>query len=597
MFRLLITPTTAFHSARLAAKRFAMSLHATQPNAVLLRRCSEVLLACLALLTAPAWGSYTAYANGTVYDNDNGLRWDQCAYGLSGANCGTGTAVQLSWQNALQKVQEANAANYKGISNWRLPNVKELESLIDLSVPSGSRINATYFPATPNSFTWSSTPFAGNAAEAWYVSFFSGGIGHTSNTTTAILRLVTDGQQFAPFDLLATSPTLSSLSFADTTLDSTTLKATSSASGRIWYMLVPAGSAAPTKAQIKSMPASYGSVTPITSGNTTTIAGNVSDLFFSGLTAGTSYDAYLFAEDQNPLESALIGPLTVTTLADVTPPVSTGPVISDVTSHGVTTHTTLDESGYVYVYIKPASGTPPTVDEMKNFGFPIAATATVPLEVKYDNLTPNTAFVLYILAKDKATPPNFQAAVSASPSFTTLAGPPGTSATGTAPGASGPVSANFYSPSSTCTFATTQFPSAQSVAPLPPGVAFPHGAFGFTTTDCGPGASMTFTMTYPNPLPPGTKYYKYNGTNWVVHPAMISGNQITFTITDNGPGDTNPTPGFITDPGGPGVPAEVVVPPSANPQMVPTLGEYALLLLMALMGGLGWHSLRLRREG
>lgn len=37
----------------------------------------------------------------------------------------------MTWEDALSYVQALNEAEYLGYSDWRLPNVKELHSLVD----------------------------------------------------------------------------------------------------------------------------------------------------------------------------------------------------------------------------------------------------------------------------------------------------------------------------------------------------------------------------------------------------------------------------------------------------------------------------------
>ena len=65
--------------------------------------------------------------------------------------------------------------------------------------------------------------------------------------------------------------------------------------------------------------------------------------------------------------------------------------------------------------------------------------------------------------------------------------------------------------------------------------------------------------------------------------------QFTFTITDNGVGDSNPAVGFITDPGGPGF-ASV-----GEATSIPTLSEWGMILLSGLLAVFG--SRQVRRRG
>ncbi|MBF0345837.1 MAG: DUF1566 domain-containing protein [Nitrospirae bacterium] len=61
-------------------------------------------------------------SNGTIIDNATGLMWTQ-------NDSGTG----LNWEGALAWVAQKNATNYLGYSDWRLPNAKELQALVDYS--------------------------------------------------------------------------------------------------------------------------------------------------------------------------------------------------------------------------------------------------------------------------------------------------------------------------------------------------------------------------------------------------------------------------------------------------------------------------------
>ena len=58
--------------------------------------------------------------DGTVADDASGLLWSQ-------ADNGEG----LNWEDALAWVEERNAENYLGYSDWRLPNAKELQGIVD----------------------------------------------------------------------------------------------------------------------------------------------------------------------------------------------------------------------------------------------------------------------------------------------------------------------------------------------------------------------------------------------------------------------------------------------------------------------------------
>jgi hypothetical protein len=129
--------------------------------------------------------------NGTVTDSRTGLMWDRCARGLSGTGCTTGAASNFFWQDALNAA--ATTGSYNGFSDWRLPNIKELHSLVEECRISPS-INEFTFPNTSNSFFWSGSPFAGGANLAWAVDFNYGLAENGGRSRAFVVRLVRAGQ-------------------------------------------------------------------------------------------------------------------------------------------------------------------------------------------------------------------------------------------------------------------------------------------------------------------------------------------------------------------------------------------------------------------
>lgn len=70
----------------------------------------------------PAYGvnDFADGGDGTVTDRATGLTWDASDSG-----------VGLAWKDALAWVQARNAARHRGHDDWRLPDAKELQSLVD----------------------------------------------------------------------------------------------------------------------------------------------------------------------------------------------------------------------------------------------------------------------------------------------------------------------------------------------------------------------------------------------------------------------------------------------------------------------------------
>lgn len=93
-------------------------------------------------------------------------------------------------------VAAVNAAGLCGAYDWRLPTVKELESIVDFG-RSGPAIDAQFFPHTPDSYFWSSTPSAGDAGIAWYVSFNHGSASQGFRDFGLHVRLVRGGRAAA----------------------------------------------------------------------------------------------------------------------------------------------------------------------------------------------------------------------------------------------------------------------------------------------------------------------------------------------------------------------------------------------------------------
>lgn len=110
---------------------------------------------------------------GVIIDSRSGLMWDLCSWGQSGPNCATNTASEITWQQALMVPAAANTSLYRGYADWRLPNIKELRSLIE-SCSRNPATNDTVFPATPAWYFWSNSASTLNADYAWGVHFGGG---------------------------------------------------------------------------------------------------------------------------------------------------------------------------------------------------------------------------------------------------------------------------------------------------------------------------------------------------------------------------------------------------------------------------------------
>lgn len=134
------------------------------------------------------------HANGTVSDKQTGLMWKKCSEGQAGTDCSSGSAQIITWQAALKQAQTVNSSDgFAGYNDWRLPNNKELSSLVERQCYSPS-INLTVFPNAPSSWFWSSSPAAFNTATAWIVNFGNGSDSWNLKDNSNYVRLVRSGQ-------------------------------------------------------------------------------------------------------------------------------------------------------------------------------------------------------------------------------------------------------------------------------------------------------------------------------------------------------------------------------------------------------------------
>jgi hypothetical protein len=131
-------------------------------------------------------------AKGTVLDKNTGLTWKRCAEGLSGTDCGTGSPAFRIWGDALNLAADSR---YAGHADWRLPNAKELESLVEEQCYEPA-INANVFPGTPALEFWSSSPLHYDAYGAlyWVVGFGYGNTTYNYSHVSRAVRLVRGGQ-------------------------------------------------------------------------------------------------------------------------------------------------------------------------------------------------------------------------------------------------------------------------------------------------------------------------------------------------------------------------------------------------------------------
>ncbi len=119
---------------------------------------------------ASAGSRYTDNADGTVTDNLTGLMWVKDPSELGGVWGSPGMPNAMSFFDALNNCENLN---YAGYSDWRLPNIKELESLIDYG-RFAPAMDISFFPNAQTSGYWSSTFLEYYDYYVWMIYFWDG---------------------------------------------------------------------------------------------------------------------------------------------------------------------------------------------------------------------------------------------------------------------------------------------------------------------------------------------------------------------------------------------------------------------------------------
>lgn len=97
---------------------------------------------------------FTDNGDGTVTDHRSGLIWQKHP-----------NPDTVTWENALRYAENLTLG---GLSDWRLPNIKELQSLNDERIINPS-VPTAFFPNVGSKRYWSSTSIPNRSTQAWYL--------------------------------------------------------------------------------------------------------------------------------------------------------------------------------------------------------------------------------------------------------------------------------------------------------------------------------------------------------------------------------------------------------------------------------------------
>lgn len=148
--------------------------------------------------TTPS-SDFTVHNDGTVTHKSTGLMWKVCSEGQTwAAGTCSGTITTHAWDTALEIPQALNSGEEFPFSkvdtlysDWRVPNIEELTSLIELQCYAPA-INAAIFPNSAASFYWSSSPSTLNRQLVKGVDFDVGYIYSSYRIEANRVRLVRD---------------------------------------------------------------------------------------------------------------------------------------------------------------------------------------------------------------------------------------------------------------------------------------------------------------------------------------------------------------------------------------------------------------------
>lgn len=134
----------------------------------------------------------------TVTDNETTLAWMRCAVGQAwdGKQCG-GEAQRFNWQQAMAMVDEINARQLGGHSDWRMPLVPELASIVERQC-FNPRMNSEVFPGAPSLLFWSGMEKMGRPDQAYTLDFGGGAAAATGKGEQGAVRLVRGGPWWQP---------------------------------------------------------------------------------------------------------------------------------------------------------------------------------------------------------------------------------------------------------------------------------------------------------------------------------------------------------------------------------------------------------------
>ena len=125
--------------------------------------------------------------DGSERDKDNTYRWG----GLTAIGRDSSNSEGDYYDDWNNLVNTANSGNgFCGFTDWRVPAIEELRSIVDYSRDSRFSIDTNYFPNTRSSLYWSASTYTEDVNNAWLLSFNNGNDIDYDRSDSYFVRLV-----------------------------------------------------------------------------------------------------------------------------------------------------------------------------------------------------------------------------------------------------------------------------------------------------------------------------------------------------------------------------------------------------------------------
>ena len=112
----------------------------------------------------------------TISDTKTGLMWEKKTRGDDWRRALNAVNASLTWEEAKEEwIGALNAQKFSGFSDWRLPQIEELLSIVDYRHPRPPAINPV-FGLVATAFYWTATPLSFHPGAAWRVFFLDGAV-------------------------------------------------------------------------------------------------------------------------------------------------------------------------------------------------------------------------------------------------------------------------------------------------------------------------------------------------------------------------------------------------------------------------------------